>query len=105
MECTPYLYGIDLFNHQYYWEAHEAWEGLWKMERRPSDCAHFLQGLIQLSAMGVKMREGNARGTQKLRAKALGHLGQADSYMGMNLAALRRDLSAGAFPDALIVAV
>ena len=24
-----YLFGIDLFNHGYYWEAHEVWEGLW----------------------------------------------------------------------------
>ena len=27
--CRDYLYGIDLFNHGFYWEAHEAWEGLW----------------------------------------------------------------------------
>ena len=27
--CRPYLYGIDLFNDGYYWEAHEVWEGLW----------------------------------------------------------------------------
>ncbi len=25
--CPDYLYGIDLFNHGFYWEAHEAWEG------------------------------------------------------------------------------
>ena len=24
-----YLYAIDLFNHGFYWEAHEAWEALW----------------------------------------------------------------------------
>ena len=24
-----YLFGIDLYNYHYYWEAHEAWEGLW----------------------------------------------------------------------------
>lgn len=28
-DCHDYLYGIDLFNHGFYWEAHEAWEGLW----------------------------------------------------------------------------
>ena len=22
-----FLWGLDLFNHGYYWEAHEAWEG------------------------------------------------------------------------------
>src|ERR1035437_2234874 len=24
-----WLYGVDLFNRFYFWEAHEAWEGLW----------------------------------------------------------------------------
>ncbi|TGQ49534.1 DUF309 domain-containing protein, partial [Mesorhizobium sp. M1C.F.Ca.ET.210.01.1.1] len=24
-----FRWGIDLFNHGYYWEAHEAWEPLW----------------------------------------------------------------------------
>src|SRR5690606_13320988 len=24
-----YRVGVDLFNHGYYWEAHEAWEALW----------------------------------------------------------------------------
>ena len=31
--CGDYLYGVDLFNHGYYWEAHEAWEGLRKCLR------------------------------------------------------------------------
>ncbi|MER9007639.1 DUF309 domain-containing protein [Mesorhizobium sp. M0862] len=25
-----FRWGIDLFNHGYYWEAHEAWEPLWQ---------------------------------------------------------------------------
>ena len=27
--CELYLYGIDLFNHGYWWEAHEALEDVW----------------------------------------------------------------------------
>ena len=27
-ECRPYLRGIDLFNHGFYWEAHESWEAV-----------------------------------------------------------------------------
>jgi hypothetical protein len=27
--CDLYLYGIDLFNHGYWWEAHEALEDVW----------------------------------------------------------------------------
>ena len=103
-ECTVYLYGVDLFNHQYYWEAHEAWEGLWKMEHRASECARFLQGLIQLAAMCIKVRAGNRRGAQKLHNKALAQLTQSERYMGMDLGALRRYLTAGpAIPEALIL--
>src|SRR2546426_12089964 len=29
-----WLYGVDLFNHFYFWEAHEAWEGLWAAVER-----------------------------------------------------------------------
>ena len=25
----PYLFGVDLYNHGFLWEAHEAWEGIW----------------------------------------------------------------------------
>lgn len=86
--CTAYLYGIDLFNHQYYWEAHEAWEGLWKATPRSAAPARFLQGLIQLAAMRIKMRDGNGRGADKLRVKALSNLTRATGekiYMGIDL--------------------
>jgi hypothetical protein len=57
-ECRAYLRGLDLFNHGYYWEAHEVWEGLWHACGRRGPTADFLKGLIKLAAAGVKMREG-----------------------------------------------
>ena len=60
-----YLYGIDLFNHGYYWEAHETWESLWHAAGRRGVVADFLKGLIKLAAAGVKMREGNAEGVER----------------------------------------
>lgn len=65
-ECREYLHGIDLFNHGYYWEAHEALEQLWHAAGRRGPTAKVLQGLIKLAAAGVKVREGRARGTQSL---------------------------------------
>jgi predicted metal-dependent hydrolase len=61
-QSEEYLYGIDLFNHGYYWEAHEAWESLWHAAGRKGPEADFLKGLIKLAAAGVKAREGNPRG-------------------------------------------
>jgi hypothetical protein len=52
-----FVWGQDLFNHGYYWEAHEAWEGLWQVARRGSPERAFLKALILLSAAGVKIRE------------------------------------------------
>jgi predicted metal-dependent hydrolase len=65
-----YLYGIDLFNHGYYWEAHEAWEGLWHLCGRKGTIADFLKGLIKLAAAGVKVREGQSRGVRSHAANA-----------------------------------
>jgi uncharacterized protein len=60
-----YLYAIDLFNHGYYWEAHEAWEALWHAAGHRGQVADFLKGLIKLAAAGVKFREGNPAGVRR----------------------------------------
>jgi hypothetical protein len=56
-----YLRGIDLFNFGYWWESHEAWEGLWRACGRRGPAADFLKGLIKLAAAGVKASTGTAR--------------------------------------------
>lgn len=61
-DCADYLFGIDLFNFGYYWEAHEAWEELWRPAAAGSPTKQTLRGLIRLAAAGVKAREANARG-------------------------------------------
>jgi hypothetical protein len=65
-----WLWAIDLFNHGYYWEAHEAWEGLWHTAGQRGDAADFLKGLIKLAAAGVKSREGNAAGVRRHAIRA-----------------------------------
>ena len=52
-----YSYAIDLFNHGYYWEAHEEWEHLWHAAGRKGPAGDFLKGLIKLAAAGVKLRD------------------------------------------------
>jgi hypothetical protein len=68
--CLPFRYGVDLFNHGYYWEAHEAWEGVWHACGRQGKLADFLKGLIHLAAAGVKSREGNSKGVMKHAERA-----------------------------------
>ena len=56
--CDPYLYGVDLFNHRFWWEAHEAWEVVWRAAGRRSLDGLFLQGLIQISVAHLKAHQG-----------------------------------------------
>ena len=65
-----YLLGCDLFNHGYYWEAHESWEAVWKACGRRGMAADFLKGLIKLAAAGVKAREGRSAGIVRHGARA-----------------------------------
>jgi predicted metal-dependent hydrolase len=55
---VAYLFGIDLFNAGFYWEAHESWERLWHLAGRRGPVADFVKGLIQLAVAGVKVLEG-----------------------------------------------
>ncbi|ORJ57115.1 DUF309 domain-containing protein [Geothermobacter hydrogeniphilus] len=62
--CEPYLYGVDLFNHGYFWEAHTAFEQVWLAEGRETVNGLFFQGLIQIAAGFLKLAGGepdNAR--------------------------------------------
>jgi DUF309 family protein family protein len=57
LSSDAFLWGLDLFNYGYYWEAHEAWEGLWQVADRDGPLRMLFKGLILLSAAGVKTRE------------------------------------------------
>jgi predicted metal-dependent hydrolase len=96
--CRQYLYGLDLFNHGYYWEAHEAWEELWHTAGRRGVTASFLKGLIKLAAAGVKVREGKPQGVVNHASRAaelFEHVRQQEGveqsrFMGLDLQQLIR---------------
>lgn len=66
----PYLYGLDLFNHQFYWEAHEQFEALWLAAGRAGPVADFLKALIKLAAAGVKHLEQQPQGVKSHAGRA-----------------------------------
>ena len=90
-KSEDYLYGCDLYNHAYWWEAHEAWEGLWQTCDKKSTQGRFLQGLIQAAACHLKIHMGSAAGVERLGPSSLGYLRGAaadistETYMGLNL--------------------
>lgn len=69
-----YLYGVDLFNLGYWWEAHAAWEALWQTSGRSEPAGRFLQGLIQMAAALVQHRAGQPQGARRLAGKGLDKL-------------------------------
>jgi hypothetical protein len=91
-DCRIYLRGLDLFNHGYYWEAHEVWESLWHGCGRRGRTADFLKGLIKLAAAGVKVREGQRRGVvdhARAAAELFRRVGAPEErYFGLRLGEL-----------------
>lgn len=75
--------GIDLFNAQKFWEAHEAWERDWlAAEGEPK---LFLQGLIQLAAAYHHVQRRTFRGGVRLFDAALEKLSRFENgYAGVN---------------------
>jgi hypothetical protein len=87
-----YLYGIDLFNHGFFWEAHEVWEELWHAAGRRGPLADFLKSLIKLAAAGVKHLEGRPTGVAshcRRAAELWGSLPQdMEGFCGLRLGEL-----------------
>lgn len=68
---TEYRWGLDLFNHHDYWEAHEVWEELWQQSVPDTPVRALLQGLIQCAAALLKASSGQFAGGSRLADKAL----------------------------------
>ena len=63
---SHYLYGMDLYNFAFFWEAHEALEGLWRKTVLKSTMYLFLQGIIQICGACLKYHLHQVKGVQKL---------------------------------------
>lgn len=102
---ADYLFGVDLYNHGYLWEAHESWEGIWHPTKAHDPLqADFLQGLIQCAAAALKVPMGQPRGLERLAEAGTARLERVaraagSPYMGLGafefLAAFR-DFARGA---------
>ncbi|MBI5434093.1 MAG: DUF309 domain-containing protein [Planctomycetes bacterium] len=72
-EDEAYLFGVDLYNAGFLWEAHEAWEGPWRASADELQrlC---LQSLIQLAAACLKLEIGQPSGAAQLARSGLDKL-------------------------------
>ncbi len=105
-----WLYGIDLFNAHFFWEAHEAWERLWAAAEPTAPEGLALQGLLQVAAALLKVHTRALLGAVSLAAGGLENLRRAAAVrpelMGLDLARIVAEfdvyfepLKRGSFPD------
>ena len=87
-----YLYGIDLYNYHFYWEAHEAWEGLWLASVKRSSEHMFIQGLIKMGAALLKVRMASYQIQDLIGARTLSKSGMElissvglSQFMGLDI--------------------
>lgn len=84
-----YLYGIDLFNNEFYFEAHEVWEELWFKTGRENPEGKFLKALIQISGARLKIKMNEAKPAQRLFKLACENFGSLPPiFMGLALQTL-----------------
>jgi predicted metal-dependent hydrolase len=62
--------GIDLFNEGRYFDAHEAWEGLWLRAKDAQDKS-FFQGLIMAAGAFLHAEKRECTGAAKLLVKSV----------------------------------
>jgi hypothetical protein len=92
-DLDDWLYGVDLFNRFYFWEAHEAWEGLWAAAGPDGAAALLLQGLIQITAALLKTHMRAISGARTLAIQGLTRLHRSamirPTLLGLDLPATR----------------
>lgn len=98
-EHEAYLWGVDLYNHGFPWEAHEAWEAPWRVAPAGSPVHAMLQALIQCAAAVIKARAGRLAGVNRLAARACGHFDEVvraagPLFLGVDVPWLRDALRA-----------
>ena len=100
-DCADYLYSIDLFNHGFWWDAHERLKQVSIAAGRESECGLFVQGLIQISAALLKYSMEEHVPAEALATMGLANVSAATGlYLGVDIDAL--EVSVRAYLDGSI---
>ena len=67
-----FLNGLELLNHGYYFEAHEAIETAWRAE--PGEIRQLYQGILQVAVVYHHVSRRNYYGARKVIRRAIGNL-------------------------------
>ncbi|MEQ8230238.1 MAG: DUF309 domain-containing protein [Gammaproteobacteria bacterium] len=99
-EC--FLFAVDLLNHGYWWEAHEALEALWVAAGRHTPEGYFLQGLIQLGVAMLKRHQHMQGAARRLASDGLAKIAAVpNGFMGIDQADVRAQVARCLADDAV----
>jgi hypothetical protein len=87
-----YRLACELFHSGYDWETHEILESLWLAATPNSRERAYLQALIQLANLWLKLTMGHLKAADRLRVEVANHLRQADGLEGLPVASLEAHL-------------
>ena len=89
---AAYLYGHDLLDAGFFWEAHEVWEAVWLNCPPNSAEKLLLRMLIQQANTRLKLVMGRRKAAERLAAEVAtlrsdlaGRLGAPRSFMGVDI--------------------
>jgi hypothetical protein len=86
-----------LFNAFYFWEAHEAWEGLWAVKDKSCPARLLLQGLIQIAAALLKVHTRSWAGAVSLSRDGLAKVAEVEQaqprLLGLDLRRVHQDFT------------
>ena len=93
--CEEYLFGIDLLNHGYWWEAHEALEAVWAAAGRRTNTGFFVQGLIQVAVAHLKKFQGLHDVAARMAQTGLKKMMPVNQvYLGIDMSRFRSTVTA-----------
>jgi len=94
-DLEAWRYAVDLYNHGFWWECHEALEALWRAAERDTAPARFVQGLILVSAACLNRRRGSPAAADQA-CRGVARIESVDApggrYMGLAIDPFAREV-------------
>lgn len=91
VQSADFARGIGFFNGARFFEAHEAWEDVWRAA--PAEQKRFWQGLVQLAVAFHHHSTGNRVGMRSVLERGIRNLdGYPNDFCGIKLLSLKRSV-------------
>lgn len=105
LDSEEFLFGMDLFNAEYWWECHEVMEQFWHVSGMGTPAGHILQAIIQCAAAHLKFATDQPLGAMKLFVMAEEHIHLAGRInLGLDLIGLLAETGAFVTGDTTVPA-